>query len=141
MLDEHDILLGHTAGVNGTLELRDGRLLSWSSDHTLLLWGADGDPLTTLLGGTLSVYRALELSDGRLLSWGHEDALRLWDSEGEELALLEGHTWCVEGALEVADGNRILCTAATALCVCGMVWQPKPRSSMVTPERCVAYDH
>jgi len=36
--------------VNGALELRDGRLLSWSEDRTLRVWSAHREPLLVLEG-------------------------------------------------------------------------------------------
>ena len=42
------MLMGHTRGVVGAQELRDGRLLSWSRDGALRLWTADGQPLQVL---------------------------------------------------------------------------------------------
>jgi hypothetical protein len=71
--------------VDGALELADGRLLSWSEDKTLRLWGADGAPLAVLEGDFGSVYRALELTDGRLLSWHLFPQCRLWSPDGTAL--------------------------------------------------------
>jgi WD40 repeat protein len=63
------ILRGHEGVVLGALELRDGRLLSWSGDGTLRLWAADGTERAVLRGHKAKVTGALELRDGRLLSW------------------------------------------------------------------------
>ena len=101
------VLEGHTDWVGGALELRDGRLLSWSGDHTLRLWTADGAPLATLAGHTDPVEGALELRDGRLLSWSGDHTLRLWTADGAPLATLEGHTDGVKGALELRDGRLL----------------------------------
>ncbi|PJF30211.1 MAG: hypothetical protein CUN51_08575, partial [Candidatus Thermofonsia Clade 1 bacterium] len=75
-------LCGHEDWVRGALELRDGRLLSWSVDATLRLWAADGAPLATLRGHEGRVWGALELRDGRLLSWSWDATLRLWAADG-----------------------------------------------------------
>src|SRR5690606_30822229 len=42
------VLEGHPCRVLGALRLVVGRLLSWSSDRTLRLWGSDGTALTPL---------------------------------------------------------------------------------------------
>jgi WD40 repeat protein len=98
-------LRGHEGAVEGALELRDGRLLSWSWDETLRLWAADGAPLATLRGH--AVAGALELRDGRLLSWSWDETLRLWAADGAPLATLRGHAREVLGALELSDGRLL----------------------------------
>ena len=48
--------VGHTGLVDGTLELVDGRFLSWvgqfyyGEDHALRLWTANGTPLAVFYG-------------------------------------------------------------------------------------------
>jgi WD40 repeat protein len=91
----------------GALELRDGRLLSWSVDTTLRLWAADGTELTVLRGHEGSVSGALELRDGRLLSWSDDKTLRLWAADGAELKVLEGHESPVIDVLELDDRQLI----------------------------------
>jgi hypothetical protein len=67
----------HDHEVNGAVQLRDGRLLSWSNDETLCLWDSDGTHIITLRGHTNEVKGAIELRDGRLLSWtGRANFLR-----------------------------------------------------------------
>jgi WD40 repeat protein len=44
------VLRGHEGSIEGALELRDGRLLSWSRDWTLRLWAADGTERAVLRG-------------------------------------------------------------------------------------------
>jgi WD40 repeat protein len=107
------VLEGHTRSVNGALALPDGRLLSWSDDHTLRLWdGASGACLAVLEGHTEWVNGALALADGRLLSWSEsifsEKPLRLWDGQsGACLAVLEGPAYGIKGALALADGRLL----------------------------------
>jgi hypothetical protein len=97
-------LRGHRDEVWGALELRDGRLLSWSKDKTLRLWVADGTPLGAMrLDASLSELRAWFAAHGAdwrtfiedwfalaperdLLVWRHGAALHLCRAEtGEEL--------------------------------------------------------
>src|SRR6516164_2927500 len=109
------VLEGHSGEVKGALELRDGRLLSWSDDHTLRLWSADGTLLAVLEAHSASVRGALELRDGRLLSWSIDDTLRLWSAEGTPLAVLEAHSYSVRGALELRDGRLLSWSANDTL--------------------------
>ena len=82
---------GRTDGVAGALELRDGRLLSWSKDSTLRLWTADGQSLRVFEGHTGGVTGAVELGNGRLLCWSWDDrTLRLWTADGQSLRVFEG---------------------------------------------------
>jgi WD40 repeat protein len=103
------MLVGHTEEVQGVLELRDGRILSWSTaDETLRLWTASGEAAGPPLTGHTGVWGALELRDGRILSWSLYNTLRLWTASGDPAGPpLTGHTESVKGALELRDG-RIL---------------------------------
>ena len=85
------------AAVQGALALEDGRLLSWSRDNTLRLWGADGAPGPALEGHEDWVRGALALEDGRLLSWSDDNTLRLWGADGAPGPALEGHEGWVNG--------------------------------------------
>ncbi len=59
------VLEGHTNLVQGALETKDGRFLSWSGDHTLRLWDREGRPQVVLNGHTDRVHGVLETRDGR----------------------------------------------------------------------------
>lgn len=112
-VEELAVLAGHTKGVRGALELRDGYILSWSIDGTLRLWdGASSGKLAVLARHTNRVNGVRELRDGHILSWSSDETLRLWDgASGREVAVLAGHTDRVYGALELRDG-RILSWSA-----------------------------
>lgn len=98
------VLEGHTEFVWGAATLADGRVLSWSGDHSLRLWTPDGSPLATLAGHTATVSGGRALDDGRILSWSRDNTLRLWTAEGNPLATLAGHTAAVVGTAAAADG-------------------------------------
>lgn len=95
----------HDDNVNGAVLLHDGRILSWSNDHTLRLWDNDGNPLNILQKHTDYVWGALELADGRILSWSADESLCLWDKNGEHLKSLKMHTRGVIGAIMLANGT------------------------------------
>ena len=109
----------------------DGRILSWSGDHTLRLWGVDGAPLATLEGHTGAVWGATVLPDGRILSWSRDGTLRLWADDGAPLATLRG--------IPVGSGATCCRTAAscrgrgTALCACGRLTAHASPTSEGTP--------
>jgi WD40 repeat protein len=84
-------LKGHSAEVEGAIELSSGRILSWSHSD-LWLWSGMGEPIRQLVGGEDSgwVYRAKELKGGCILcimldikgsNW--QPILRLWSADGE----------------------------------------------------------
>lgn len=95
---------GHDCRVTGFLQISDNLILSWSQDHTLIMWDQYGTPLKVLKGHTYSVWGALLLPDKRILSWS-EETLRLWDQEGAPLRTLEGHSGTVMGASLLQDGK------------------------------------
>jgi WD40 repeat protein len=103
------VLEGHTYAVFGAQILADGRVLSWSGDHSLRLWdGMTGAPLAVLEGHTGLVCGAQALADDCLLSWSNDGTLRLWDGmTGAPLAVLEGHTSSVNGLQVLADGRLL----------------------------------
>jgi WD40 repeat protein len=105
----------HDDAVNGAIQLRDGRILSWSRDNTLRLWRGDGTPIVTLTGHTEVVYGATQLADGRLLSWSGDSTLRLWDVDGMFLGAITGHTDAVYGALVLADRRLVSWSADATL--------------------------
>jgi WD40 repeat protein len=86
------VLEGHTGSVFGATEYTDGRILSWSSDHTLRLWTADGFPVAVLRGHGRMVIGATVLTDGRILSQScsnpsqdpdpEENMMRRWTAGG-----------------------------------------------------------
>ena len=92
-----------TAKRYGACELRDGHLLSWSSDDRLRLWAPDGALLTDLTPHE-GLTGARVLRDGRFLSWGIDGSLWLWRSDGTKLGELKGHQSKVNGALELTNG-------------------------------------
>jgi hypothetical protein len=101
-------LTGHTRRINGALELRDGRLLSWASwgswtdDTTLRLWTAHGTPLSILTGHEKAVQSGLELQNGQLVSWAQDGSSRIWNADGTLFKMMSGHT---DGVLELHDGR------------------------------------
>jgi WD40 repeat protein len=113
------IMQGHTSspwpqltrrarGVDGARLLPDGRVLSWSVDHTLRVWDAATGACLAILEGHTVIYGALSMSNGSVLSWSHDHTLRLWDAtSGQCRGVLEGHTNWVNGAMLLPD-NGIL---------------------------------
>ena len=123
------VLESHGGSVHGALELRDGRILSWSEDRTLRLWDPDtGAELGPPLEGHTDMVRAvLELRDGRILMCSLDHTLRLWDPDtGATLGPpLEGHTEGVRGAVWS-------CTMAGS---CRGRWTTRSGSGTPTPAR------
>lgn len=91
--------------VDGVLELRDGRLLTWALDRRMRLWGPDGSLLNTTEPHHGYIKGVLELHDGRLLSWAQDHKPRIWSSTGSPIRLLAAHGGQVYGMLELLDGR------------------------------------
>jgi len=98
---------GHTDRITGVQILSDGRILSWSDDSTLRIWGEDGTPLAELKGHSGGINGVQILSDGRILSWSRGKTLRIWGEDGTPLAELKGHSGGINGVQILSDG-RIL---------------------------------
>ena len=113
------VIKGHSSGINGAIELSDGRILSWSDE--ILIWSAKGNVLRELKGHEGAVKCVLELTSGRLLSWAWDRTrtLRLWDAAGKELAVLKGHYLSVDGVLKLTDGRFLSWSADHTLLLWG----------------------
>ena len=104
--------------INGAQQLKDGRILSWSEDHTLRLWNANtGECLAILKGHTESVEGALQLNNGQIISWSRYDdkSLRLWDADtGQCIKVLEGHNGAPV-VVQQLDNDRVISFADSTL--------------------------
>ncbi|MDX2076988.1 MAG: hypothetical protein SFZ02_11190, partial [bacterium] len=80
----------HNASVEGFIQTRNGRFLSWNYDFNFYLWSKDGKLLSLMKKHRKEPIRGMELRDGTLLTIGvlpfDEDAeLFLWDKDGQFL--------------------------------------------------------
>lgn len=115
------VLKGHEGDITGLLRLRDGRVLTWSTDRTARIWDVDGAETAMVLGETGDNAVALSLRDGRMvslrregldgefshgriISWGAVGPAQIWTATGEKGPTLGN---MAVGAAELADG-RIL---------------------------------
>jgi WD40 repeat protein len=96
-------LAGHTGGVRGATVLKDGRILSWSDDHTLRLWAVDGSSLSVIKGHTDEVKGVLVLTDDCFLSWSKDKTIRLWSIDGRSLTVIQDHIDDVTGVEKLSD--------------------------------------
>ena len=73
------ILKGHTANINGALELSDGRVLSWSDDGTLRIWTTKNTVTThSKEGHDTKVVEVLDLENGKILTRSLDCSLCFW---------------------------------------------------------------
>lgn len=107
-------LEGHTAKINGALEMRNGEVVSWSDDRSLILWSTSGRIRFTLTGHNDSIKGAFELSDGRICSWSLDATLRIWATDGTPGPVLKGYQADLLGASRLT-GNRILTWGSESL--------------------------
>jgi WD40 repeat protein len=101
-------LRGHTQTVDGAVQLRDGRVLSWAWDCTLRLWNTrTGADLGTFAPSTSSnqdwARTVVELSDSRLVSGWGDGKLRVWDPASSASAEFDAHLDPVGGLLALGD--------------------------------------
>jgi WD40 repeat protein len=70
---------GHAKGVTSVIQLKDGRIVSCSSDETLRLWNLDGTNSTVEFNGhTDDVNKVIQLMDGRIVSCSDDKTMRVW---------------------------------------------------------------
>ena len=76
-------LTGHTSHVWCVAKLDGGRLVSGSSDNTLIVWAAGDDGVfvaaQTLSGHTSFVLCVTQLDDCRLASGSSDKMLKVWE--------------------------------------------------------------
>ena len=120
---------GHVNWVNGAQQLSDGSILSWSNDHTLIIWRLEGGRYVMSqrlgeannsdpdLGHVSRVNGAQQLSDGSILSWSNDHMLIIWRLEGGRYLMSQrlgeannsdpglGHVSTVMGAQQLSDGS------------------------------------
>lgn len=91
-------------------ELKDGKLISRGTDHSIKLWTLSSDEMIALEGERGKLLHFMELEGGKIITRSHQDAhsIRVWNTQGELLAafcddhikgFLEGPndtliTWC-----------------------------------------------
>lgn len=83
-------LFRHNTHVEGVIQARDGRFLSWDYGFTLYLWSKDGKLLKLLKKHRQEIVDVIEMGDGSFLSITYfpsseNSEFFLWDSEGDFL--------------------------------------------------------
>ncbi|MFH1620792.1 MAG: WD40 repeat domain-containing protein [Patescibacteria group bacterium] len=114
-----ETLEGHTSYVLTLQVLPDGRIVSGSSDNTIIIWDKDDQgryhESAKLEGHTKFVYTLQVLPDGRIVSGSYDKTIRIWDKDDQgnyhESAKLEGHTSYVS-TLQVLPDDRIVSGSA-----------------------------
>ncbi|MDQ0290553.1 DUF4062 domain-containing protein [Oligosphaera ethanolica] len=109
------VLDGHSADVTGTIELPNGKLISWADDGMCILWDLEsGRNLETFKDfGTKNNWLvgepgALFLPEGQVLLWANRPEIRLLDlasCKQREVFRHHGRNWSdVRGVLPYRDG-------------------------------------
>jgi hypothetical protein len=103
---------GHIGTVLGAIELKSGRVVSWSEDNTLRFWSFDGEPI----GGPVNAHQkhglggVIGLSSGRFISWSKVRGFQLWSRDGNPIGeqYTGRHSLDVHGAKELPSGRIIV---------------------------------
>lgn len=129
--DNNEAGNGHVSWINGADELPNGRILSWSGDHTLILWKLENERFVIeqrlgkvrnaklQMGHVASVNGAQVLSNGKIMSWSSDQTLILWKLVNDQFTfdqrigianggdIRKGHIISVQMARALPDGNVI----------------------------------
>jgi hypothetical protein len=107
---------GAAGGINGVVELADGRVATWErhgSPHNfgifkIAVWNLNSaSPECLLDGHTSDVNGLLEYSAGTLISWSDDGTIRVWDlTDGRSIACLEAPHGSVGGGSKLA-GRKV----------------------------------
>ena len=103
------MLEGHTSSVSCVRVLHDGRILSFSNDATLRVWGVATDARTRMIEGhSEEVLCLCVLPDGRIVSGSEDKTLRVWNGDtGMCEFVLKGHEWHVSSVCAMPDGRIV----------------------------------
>ena len=106
------ILKDHSSTINYLNQLRDGRLVSCSSDKTLKIYDKFSFNLQLTIDQHLDyVYSFTELNDGRIISCSKDKTMKVIKLIGEDKyhieQTLEGHTGEVYKIIEIKDKQLI----------------------------------
>lgn len=99
-------LEGHTHRIGGALELKDGRIVTWSEDNTIRLWTEGGGFLGALHGHTDKIIRVFELDNGELLSSSADKQLLIWDTQ-KAAPPRKAHRKDISGLLQLDNGSIV----------------------------------
>ena len=101
------ILEGHTDWVRTLQVLPDGKIVSGSTDNTIIIWNEDGTKDKTLKGHTGWVWTLQVLPDGKIVSGSNDNTIIIWNEDGTKDKTLEGHKGWVN-TLQVLPDGRIV---------------------------------
>lgn len=76
----YKILCGHEGSIDALFQLKDGRLISGSSDKTIKVWGIENEKCThTLEGHDRGINVFFQMKNGVLLSGSEDRTINVWD--------------------------------------------------------------
>lgn len=104
---EADVLIkdSHEEAVLSICEMKNGNIVSSSSDKTIKIWeiiGKEYKLVSVLEGHSSSVTSVIQLQDGRICSCSEDSTVRIWDVFGN-VKVLKGHIYGVCSVLEIED--------------------------------------
>ncbi len=83
MFNNINIFKVHKDSINTVIQLKDGRIVSGSDDHSLKVWDLDHQLgpqcIYTLEGHSDSITTVIQLQNGRIVSGSDDGTLRVWD--------------------------------------------------------------
>lgn len=102
-----NLLIGHTGSISSLIQLKDGRLVSGSADHTMRLWNLNGITEVTFTGHAGTVLSLIQLKDTRIASGSDDNSIKIWNLDGTLAKTFCGHTNSVLSLVQLNNGNIV----------------------------------
>lgn len=103
--------------VNGAVfDAEERRVLSWSANGTVQVWGAREGTLATFRHTGPVSGAAFSSDPRRILSWSRDGSARLWDTETKKAIGRFNHAYQVHGATFAGRDDRVLTWSGDGTC-------------------------
>jgi WD40 repeat protein len=98
---------GHSGELRSIALLRDGRVITGSTDRDLRVWSIETGQSRILRGHTGPISCVLALQDGHVLSSAEDRTLRVWNLEEGSSRVLQSGLW-IRSLAELEDGRILI---------------------------------
>ena len=108
--------------IRSIFELKNGQLVTGSSDGTFKIWNLDPDEMKvqTVYGPMKAVLAIDEMEDGRIVTGSEDGKVRVWDIEKRKMTTTVERRSTISGLAVMKDGKIAVADDSTQL----WIWDP-----------------